>query len=154
MVAERGINRNKGAVTNSGGCNHREMCMPRVAEKWSKRVEKRMQAVDRAQELSFIAASYSKVSFYETPEWKQLRYRVLKEDGAVCCLCGGSPRTGSRIHVDHIKPRSIFPELAFRRDNLQVLCSVCNEGKSNKDSTDWRNNGVPTKPLAILRKKS
>ena len=42
------------------------------------------------------------------------------------------------LNVDHIKPRFLFPDLALRLDNLQVLCGDCNEGKGNWDMTDWR----------------
>lgn len=41
------------------------------------------------------------------------------------------------MHVDHIRPRSKFPELALALDNLQVLRSLCNEAKSNLDMTEW-----------------
>ena len=43
-----------------------------------------------------------------------------------------------RIVVDHIKPRSRFPGLELDPDNLQILCSDCNMGKSNDDCTDFR----------------
>lgn len=49
--------------------------------------------------------------------------------------CGDVNKT---IHVDHIKPRSKFPELSLVQSNLQILCADCNLGKSNKDQTDWR----------------
>lgn len=42
------------------------------------------------------------------------------------------------MHVDHIKPRSKYPHLAYDVNNLQVLCQDCNFGKSNHDETDWR----------------
>ncbi len=42
------------------------------------------------------------------------------------------------MHVDHIKPRRKYPELALSRSNLQVLCNLCNHGKGNWDETDWR----------------
>jgi len=64
--------------------------------------------------------------------------RVLVRYGAVCQCCGASAKDGLRIHVDHIKPRRDFPELALVEDNLQVLCAVCNHGKGNWDQTDWR----------------
>jgi 5-methylcytosine-specific restriction endonuclease McrA len=57
--------------------------------------------------------------------------------------CGASPKDGIRVHVDHIKPRRDFPELALTFDNLQVLCEVCNHGKGNWDQTDWRVPGEP-----------
>jgi len=52
------------------------------------------------------------------------------------------PETSRQIHVDHIKPRSKFPELELVFDNLQVLCDDCNIGKSNVDSTDFRPSGI------------
>ena len=53
--------------------------------------------------------------------------------------CGRSKKEhGVVIHVDHIKPRSKFPELALEFDNLQILCDDCNIGKCNKYEDDWR----------------
>ena len=64
--------------------------------------------------------------------------KVLKRDGARCACCGSTPEDGVRMYVDHIQPRKTHPELAVSLDNLQVLCEVCNHGKGNWDSTDWR----------------
>jgi hypothetical protein len=75
--------------------------------------------------------------FYNTTEWLQTRYKVLKRDGRVCACCGVSSTT-TTFHVDHIKPRSLFPELELSQDNLQVLCEECNLGKSNLDMTNWK----------------
>ena len=72
--------------------------------------------------------------FYASWEWKELRYKVLTKYGPVCMLCGAK----DEIVVDHIKPRSKFPDLQLEFDNLQVLCDSCNKGKSNKDYTDFR----------------
>ena len=77
-------------------------------------------------------------SFYSSPEWLALRYRVLKKYGSVCMLCGATRDDGVKMHVDHIKPRSKFPKLALEFSNMQILCEHCNIGKSNKDETDWR----------------
>lgn len=78
------------------------------------------------------------VKFYQSSEWRDIRYKALVQHGNRCCCCGASPRTGAVIHVDHIKPRSIYPEYALTLDNLQVLCEQCNVSKSNTDETDWR----------------
>ncbi len=80
----------------------------------------------------------AKESFHDSREWMALRYEVLKERGARCECCGATRADGVIIQVDHVKPRSLFPELALKKSNLQVLCRPCNLGKSNKDSTDWR----------------
>lgn len=76
--------------------------------------------------------------FYETREWLDLRYRVLQKAGGSCKLCGCRATPDNPIQVDHIKPRSLHPELALVESNMQVLCKSCNMGKSNKDETDWR----------------
>lgn len=79
------------------------------------------------------------VNFYETREWRELRYKVLIKYKATCMCCGRCSKThGIVLHVDHVKPRSKFPELSLDIDNLQILCADCNLGKSNKDTTDWR----------------
>jgi hypothetical protein len=76
-----------------------------------------------------------KNDFYSSKEWLAIRYDVIEKYGRVCCACGA--RTKS-IHVDHIKPRSTYPELELEINNLQILCPDCNRGKSNRYSTDWR----------------
>jgi 5-methylcytosine-specific restriction endonuclease McrA len=42
------------------------------------------------------------------------------------------------MHIDHIKPKSKFPDLALTEENLQILCRDCNLGKSNRFNTDFR----------------
>lgn len=74
-------------------------------------------------------------NFYDTREWKQLRYRVLKDNPRRCMLCGAE---NTQLHVDHIKPVSKFPELKLCYENLQILCSECNLGKSNVYFDDFR----------------
>ena len=77
--------------------------------------------------------------FYSSREWRTLRVRVLEQYQCKCMMCGESPKVhGIVIHVDHIKPRSNYPELALTFSNLQLLCEACNLGKSNKYDTDWR----------------
>ncbi len=72
--------------------------------------------------------------FYQSKQWRALRYEVLRYYGGRCMCCGS---TGP-LHVDHIKPRKHFPELSLTFLNLQVLCKDCNLGKSAVDQTDWR----------------
>jgi len=63
-----------------------------------------------------------------------VRFDVLKRDRK-CVLCGATPEIDSdvRLHVDHIVPRSKGG--SNEMSNLQVLCSECNLGKSNRDET-------------------
>ena len=82
-------------------------------------------------------------AFLSTFEWRALRMMALKKYGAACQCCGASPKTGAVMHVDHIKPRKVYPNLALDIDNLQVLCEECNHGKGNWDMTDWRDPSTP-----------
>jgi len=68
-------------------------------------------------------------SFYRTREWKELRLAVLSAMPK-CCLCGAGPEQGP-LHVDHVKPRSLWPELSLDPANMQTLCGPCNMAKSN-----------------------
>lgn len=80
----------------------------------------------------------SNKDFYKSQEWREIRYRVLSRSKGKCELCNRGSQNGVILHVDHIKPRSKYPELALSERNLQVLCDDCNLGKSNIDDTDWR----------------
>ena len=72
-----------------------------------------------------------KSEFYQTFEWRQLRWKVLLESDKSCAMCGRTKAHGIILHVDHIKPRSKYPALELTQSNLQVLCEDCNIGKSN-----------------------
>lgn len=76
--------------------------------------------------------------FRKSLAWRQLRYLALVNCGGRCQCCGASANDGVVLHVDHIKPASVYPELALCLDNIQVLCDDCNIGKGSWDSTDWR----------------
>lgn len=76
--------------------------------------------------------------FYDSKSWLKVRYHrlVMSRGCCECCGQGGSP--DNPLHVDHIKPRSKYPEIALTVSNLQVLCQDCNIGKGDWDETDWR----------------
>lgn len=74
--------------------------------------------------------------FYATREWRSLRWDVISKAGGKCSVCGKSKKEhGVIMHVDHIKPRSRFPELELDKKNLQLLCEECNIGKGAKPQT-------------------
>ena len=76
--------------------------------------------------------------FYQSQQWRDLRYQILNKQGHRCKKCGIGRVDGAKLQVDHIKPRSKYPELELDEDNLQVLCEECNMGKSNKYEDDYR----------------
>lgn len=67
----------------------------------------------------------------------QLRNEILERNGYTCQRCGAGPGDVDpfnpgrkvRLHIDHIKP--ISQGGTDSKDNLRVLCSACNQGKSN-----------------------
>lgn len=76
--------------------------------------------------------------FYQSDAWRRVRYQALQKHGNSCQCCGSRAGPAVQVHVDHIKPRSKFPELQLELSNLQILCEDCNLGKGNSDETDWR----------------
>lgn len=96
-------------------------------------VNRRQQARTEEKDVNASAA------FYQSREWRALRYQALKKYGGACSACGRSAaKHGVVIHVDHIRPRSKYPHLALRLDNLQLLCHECNLAKGNRDEIKWR----------------
>lgn len=77
--------------------------------------------------------------FLASRMWRDLRYRVITLYGRTCMCCG---TTSGEMRVDHIKPKSRYPELALSFDNMQVLCKACNFGKGVHDETDWRPHSI------------
>lgn len=71
--------------------------------------------------------------FYSSPEWEMIRRQVIKQKGKVCAEWSQRIRKNSDITVDHIKPRSKYPELALELENLRVLCRSCNSQKGNRE---------------------
>jgi 5-methylcytosine-specific restriction endonuclease McrA len=87
------------------------------------------------------ASKAQKDEFYKSWEWRTLRIKVLNEFGARCMCCGSTPEHKDmngkpvKIVVDHIKSLHKHWHLRLKRDNLQVLCDECNQGKAAWDET-------------------
>lgn len=118
----------------------------KVKKQKKKRAQTKVATINPVKPLTYPSEGFMvegvdvrSADFLRTWAWRELRYATIKRFGAVCLCCGATPRTTSeQIQVDHIKPRSLFPHLAMDPENLQTLCGPCNQGKSNKDFTDWR----------------
>lgn len=99
------------------------------------RRERRQQVADRvlalAQERQQLIEE--RRTFYSNPEWKLIRDQVIREEGKTCADCGRQTSDDADVAIDHKHPRSKYPELALRRDNLRVLCRRCNSRKAARD---------------------
>lgn len=83
-----------------------------------------------------LPSKFKYQSFYNTDEWIAVRNMINNFYDARCMKCGVIKTV---FHVDHILPRSLYPEYELHPDNLQRLCKNCNENKSNKEVIDYRN---------------
>jgi 5-methylcytosine-specific restriction endonuclease McrA len=54
-----------------------------------------------------------------------------------CQKCGATAKE-AQLHIDHIAPASLFPELCKSPDNIQILCQTCNSSKGNRYIRDYR----------------
>ncbi|WP_051435482.1 HNH endonuclease [Shewanella fidelis] len=96
-------------------------------------------APERYDDWQALPFTESKQDFYQSGKWLKLRVQAFELYGNRCACCGITPAQGATMHVDHIKPRSKYPQLALDIQNLQILCEACNKGKSNYSETKWRN---------------
>ncbi len=102
---------------------------PRASE-----VAARVKALARERQAAMEEAE----RFYASPEWNALRDQIIDVQGRICRACRRKIRQDDDVTVDHIKPRSRFPQLALEPSNLQVLCRSCNSSKGDRDEMDAR----------------
>ena len=93
-------------------------------------------------------------AFLQTPEWRRVRYDVLRVNDGRCELCGRNKHQlppGEHLNVDHIQSRKARPDLALDVTNLAVLCSADNAGKGNRYADDWRHPSHSHRPRGRTR---
>lgn len=74
-------------------------------------------------------------------EWAKA---IKERDNYICVIC---KTRGGKLHSDHIKPFSLYPELRFELSNGQTLCKNCHLAKTSidmilirKESNIWMKN--------------
>lgn len=65
-----------------------------------------------------------------------IRNFYRKEQTALCVYCRNQVSLTSALnsHVEHIAPKSIYPQFMFTPENLCVSCADCNAIKSGKEA--------------------
>lgn len=58
------------------------------------------------------------------PHWRDLQVQMCQDQGGVCCYCGQKLQFPDTQHysVEHVQPRSKFPELVGEYSNLLLSC--------------------------------
>jgi len=60
-------------------------------------------------------------SFEGTPEKRAVHQSLVDEQGCICCYCGARVERATS-HIEHIKPRSLYPSLEFDYQNMLASC--------------------------------
>ena len=85
----------------------------------------------------YILETIKRMPFIERGISINLRNEILERNGYTCQRCGSGPGDPDsfnpgrkvRLHIDHIKP--ISQGGTDDKENLRVLCSICNHSKAN-----------------------
>jgi len=91
----------------------------RIETRTSELARERQKRIDEAQQ------------FYASAEWQILRKEIVEENKNVCQSCGKTIKKKFDITVDHVLPRSKFPQLSLEKSNLRILCRSCNSSKGD-----------------------
>ena len=73
--------------------------------------------------------------FYATREWRDMRSAIIRRDGRICQMCHRSIALARNLTIDHVQPRSKYPERALDPSNLRVVCRRCNSAKGTTEIT-------------------
>lgn len=66
--------------------------------------------------------------FYDSKEWKSVRYQAFLRDGFCCVRCGREVTIG-----DHIIPTKVRWDLRLVLSNVQSMCFECHNIKTAED---------------------
>ncbi|MGK7925879.1 MAG: retron system putative HNH endonuclease [Spirulina sp.] len=80
---------------------------------------------------------------FQSPEKPAVHRSLLREQGSICCYCGREI-TRETSHIEHLKPRSLYPDLALNYSNLLASC----QGESTEPL------GLNINKLQTLRKNA
>ncbi|MEW1880985.1 retron system putative HNH endonuclease [Rhodococcus sp. NPDC080181] len=61
----------------------------------------------------------------------ELKDALRNETAGKCAYCESSIEDVAPAHVEHIQPKSLFPDLVMKWSNLTLCCPVCNSNKGD-----------------------
>lgn len=95
------------------------------ADEWTKNL---LEQLNVFREVNKIPQKYTD-KYRQADVQKELRKMYKKR----CCYCESKIGAQTHEHIEHLKPKSIFPQECFEWENLHWVCPICNsDNKSNK----------------------
>ena len=78
--------------------------------------------------------SYSAVESKYKDRYRQddVLERLKEMNSGLCCYCETKINAASYPHIEHRKPKSLFPEDSFQWENLHLACQICNTKKRDQ----------------------
>ncbi len=65
-------------------------------------------------------------NIFQNPQKCSVHKSLLKEQGFICCYCGRRINL-TDSHIEHLKPRNQYPNLALDYDNFLASCEIDKE---------------------------
>ncbi len=123
----------KGVYQRKNGYKHSEETKKKISKKM--KGKKPYEMTDEIRKKMSIAR-IGKFGGENSFSWKggAIYYRIKQakiRDDYTCQICG--LRDPEIMEVDHVKPKSLFPELANDLNNMVVLCPNCHKRKTNRE---------------------
>ncbi len=81
-----------------------------------------------------LKGNYKDVSRTYKDRYREGEIKEALEEmySGLCCFCESKIGISDYEHIEHLKPKSKFPELSFEWNNLNWCCSKCNIAKGTK----------------------
>lgn len=90
---------------------------------WKQRHSLRMTGVNHPNWKGGVTSANARLAAKRRSGTKKWRQKILARDKYACTICGSN----ERLEVDHIKPISLFPDLALSLENGRTLCHECHK---------------------------
>ncbi|MGM0860681.1 MAG: HNH endonuclease [Bacillota bacterium] len=62
---------------------------------------------------------------------KDIKAKLLEETRGKCAYCESKINHAAYLHIEHILPKTKFPELTYKWGNLTISCPKCNLNKGD-----------------------
>ncbi len=85
-----------------------------------------------AKKSAFLADTSKKVFDSGSQFYKNILEILMLMTQEHCSFCDGFPISNTGDAIEHFKPSSVYPELAYQWENLYYICPKCNGAKGNR----------------------